>query len=293
MIRMTRVRRAAVSGALCGVAVLTVILGTHRPVASADAPRFITLASTTSTEGSGLLAALLPRFTAESGVEVRVVAVGTGQALKLGRRGDVDALLVHDTAAELAFVAEGFGSRRETVMSNDFVLVGPETDPAAVRGQRDIAAALRRIAAREQIFVSRGDDSGTHRAELRLWALAEFDPRPASGSWYREVGQGMGATLNTASAMGAHTLTDRASWLRSKNRRGLEILVEGDDRLANVYGALLVSATRHPHVKQADADRLIDWLISERGQRAIAGFEIGGEQAFAPHRPVPTVAAER
>jgi len=250
--------------------------------ASVAEERFITLASTTSTENSGLLAAILPRFQERTGIEVRVVAVGTGQALRLARNGDADVLLVHDRASEHRFVAEGFGEKRHDVMYNDFVIVGPRSDPAGVAGTSDAAVALARIAKARAPFVSRGDDSGTHKAEQRLWLAAQVDPGPASGTWYRESGSGMGATLNSASGMGAYTLSDRATWVAFKNRGELAIAVEGDPRLFNPYGVILVSPERHPHVKAADGRRFIAWLLSAEGQGAIRNFRVQGQPLFHP-----------
>jgi tungstate transport system substrate-binding protein len=246
-------------------------------------PLYITVASTTSTEQSGLFGHLLPAFTARSGVEVRVVAVGTGQALKLGERGDCDVVFVHDTASELKFVANGYGIERHQVMYNDFILVGPSRDAAGVRGSRDIVAALTRIAAVKAPFVSRGDDSGTDKAEKRLWRAAAIDVEAASGSWYRDTGSGMGPTLNTAAALDAYTLSDRGTWLSFQNRRDLAILVEGDRRLFNQYGVLLVNPARHANVKQQLGRQFIDWLVSSEGQSAIAGYRINGQQLFFPN----------
>lgn len=251
----------------------------------ADAP-FLTLASTTSTDDSGLLEDLLPRFRAESGIDVRVVAVGTGQALRVARAGDADLLLVHDRPSEEAFVAAGYGIERVLVMANDFVLVGPLADPAGVRGMADVAQALTRIAEREAVFVSRGDDSGTHKAELRQWGEAGIDPVPASGTWYRELGRGMGGTLNTADAMQAYTLADRGTWLAFQNRTGLALVVEGDPRLQNPYSAIVVDPERHPHAKAALAQRLVDWLVSEPGQAAIGAFRVQGERLFVPRAEI-------
>jgi tungstate transport system substrate-binding protein len=246
------------------------------------AERFITVASTTSTEQSGLFGHLLPVFTAKSGIEVRVVAVGTGQALRLGERGDADVVLVHDKASELKFVEAGYGVDRRDVMYNDFVLVGPKADPAAVRSS-GIEAALRRIAEAKTPFASRGDDSGTHKAELRLWRAAGVDPKAGDGAWYRETGSGMGPTLNTAAGMDAYTLTDRGTWLSFKNRQNLEILVQGDDKLFNQYGVMLVNPARHPHVKERDARAFMDWLTGAQGQRTIAEYRIDGERLFFPN----------
>ncbi|WP_408870012.1 substrate-binding domain-containing protein [Elioraea sp.] len=245
--------------------------------------RSITVASTTSTEQSGLFGHILPIFTRETGITVRVVALGTGQALDVGRRGDADVVFVHDRAAEQRFVSEGFGRERRHVMYNDFVVVGPAADPARVSGGRDTLAALRGIAAAKAPFVSRGDRSGTHAAELRLWQAAGVDPLAGRGQWYREVGQGMGPALNTAAAQNAYILTDRGTWLSFRNRQDLRIAVEGDARLFNQYGLMLVNPEKHPHVKAADGQRFIDWLLSTPGQQAIAGFKIGGEQLFFPN----------
>lgn len=250
--------------------------------AGAEAP-YITVASTTSTEQSGLFGYLLPAFTKATGTEVRVVAVGTGQALKIGERGDCDVVFVHDRPSELKFVADGFGVERHEVMYNDFVLVGPAGDPAKVAGGHDIVAALRNIAAAKAPFVSRGDDSGTDKAEKRLWRDAGIDIKPVSGTWYRDTGSGMGPTLNTAAAMDGYTLTDRGTWLSFQNRRTLKIVVEGDKRLFNQYGVMLVNPARHPSVKQALGRRFIDWLVSPDGQAAIAGYTINGQQLFFPN----------
>ena len=252
-------------------------------VPGARAGDFITVASTTSTQSAGLFDHLLPLFETETGIEVRVVAVGTGQALRLARNGDADLLLVHDTASEEAFVAEGYGSERFDLMYNDFVVVGPAGDPAGIAGTGDAAAALGRIAAAEAPFVSRGDDSGTHRRERALWSAAGHDPGGASGTWYREAGQGMGATLNTAAMMEAYTLTDRGTWLKLRGRLDLRLLVEGDARLRNQYGVTLVSPERHPHVKAALARRFAEWLISPAGQAAIDRVTIDGERLFIPN----------
>ena len=245
--------------------------------------RSITVASTTSTEQSGLFGHTLPIFTRETGIAVRVVALGTGQALDVGRRGDADVVFVHDRAAEERFVAEGFGGPRRHVMFNDFVITGPTADPARIAGLSDTAEALRRIATARAPFISRGDRSGTHAAELRLWQLAGVDPASGRGQWYREVGQGMGAALNTAAAQGAYILADRGTWLSFRNRQDQRILIEGDTRLFNQYGVMLVNAQRHPHVKAADGQRFIDWLLSAAGQAAIASYRINGEQLFFPN----------
>jgi tungstate transport system substrate-binding protein len=250
---------------------------------SAAAQRFITLASTTSTEQSGLFKHILPRFEKKTGIEVRVVALGTGQALDLARRGDADVVFVHAKAAEEKFVAEGYGVKRQPVMYNDFVLIGPKGDPAKVAGGKDILAALRSIEKAQAPFVSRGDRSGTHMAELALWKGAGVDIAKKKGAWYRETGQGMGPALNTASSMSAYVLADRATWLAFKNRGELSILVEGDDRLFNQYGVILVNPKKHPHVKHADAQAFIDWVRSSEGQQAISSYRIGGEQLFFPN----------
>ncbi len=252
--------------------------------------RFIVVASTTSTEQSGFFGHLLPLFRRSSGIDVRVVAVGTGQALDIGRRGDADVVFVHDTAAEEKFVAEGFAARRVPVMHNDFVLIGPKADPAQARG-RNIAAALARFArlakadASNTAFVSRGDKSGTHAAELRLWKAAGADLAAAKPPGYRECGCGMGPALNMASSLNGYVLADRGTWLAFKNRGELAILVEGDPSLFNPYGVMVVSAARHPQVKTAAAQAFADWLVSAAGQAAIASYKIGGEQLFFPNAP--------
>ncbi len=259
------------------------------PAAAQD--RTITIASTTSTEQSGLFGHLLPIFTRESGIAVRVVALGTGQALDVGRRGDADLVFVHDRAAEERFVAEGFGGPRLHVMFNDFVLIGPAGDPAGIARMRDTNAALQRIAAARAPFISRGDRSGTHAAELRLWQQAGVDPVVGRGAWYREIGQGMGPALNTAAAQGAYVLADRGTWLAFRNRQDLRILVEGDARLFNQYGVIRVDPQRHPHVRAAEAQRFIDWIVGPSGQAAIAGYRIGGEPLFFPNATQPEPAS--
>jgi tungstate transport system substrate-binding protein len=253
----------------------------------AAAQRFITVASTTSTEQSGLFRHLLPAFEEKTGVQVRVVALGTGQALDLARRGDADVVFVHAKSAEQKFVAEGHGVRRIPVMYNDFVLIGPKSDPAKVAGGKDILRALRSVKAGGAPFVSRGDRSGTHMAELDLWKAAGVDIARDKGAWYRETGQGMGPALNTASAMNAYLLADRATWLAFMNRGELAILVEGDKRLFNQYGVILANPEKHSNVKRADAQAFIDWLVSEAGQKAIAAYRIGGEQLFFPNANDP------
>jgi len=242
--------------------------------------RTITVASTTSTEQSGLFGHLLPRFTATSGIAVKVVAVGTGQALDIGRRGDADVVFVHDKAAEEKFLAEGFGVKRFDVMYNDFVLIGPKADPARIAGGRDVAESLKKIAEAKAAFVSRGDRSGTHEAELRLWKMAGVDLAAVRGDWYREIGQGMGAALNMASSSNAYLISDRGTWLAFKNRGELTILTEGDKRLFNQYGVMLVNPAKHSGVKAKDGQAFIDWLISRAGQAAIADYKVGGEQLF-------------
>jgi tungstate transport system substrate-binding protein len=249
--------------------------------------RFITVSSTTSTTDSGLFNHLLPLFKAKSGIDVRVVSQGTGQALDTGRRGDADVVFVHARAQEVKFVADGFGTERRPVMYNDFVLIGPKADPVKIKGSRDVAAALKTIAAGGAPFVSRGDNSGTHSAELNLWKLSGFELAASKGPWYREVGQGMGAALNIAGAMGAYVLCDRATWINFKNRGDLEIVVEGDQRLMNQYGVILVNPVKHPHVKAAEGQSFIDWLVSGEGQQAIAAYKINGEQLFFPNTGQP------
>lgn len=242
--------------------------------------RFITVASTTSTVNSGLFDAILPLFTEETGIEVRVLSQGTGQALDTGRRGDADVVFVHARAAEEAFVAEGYGVERFPVMYNDFVVVGPQADPAGVAGTADAPAALAKIAQAQAPFASRGDESGTHQAERALWQAAGVAP---AGSWYRETGQGMGATLNIAAEMPAYALTDRGTWIAFENKGDLQVVVEGDRRLFNQYGVILVNPQRHPSVKAEDGQAFIDWLISAEGQEAIAGYQMNGEQLFFPN----------
>ena len=245
--------------------------------------RFITLASTTSTEQSGLFRHLMPIFEKKTGIRVRVVAVGTGQALDIGRRGDADIVFVHDEPAERKFVAEGFGVRRFPVMYNDFVLIGPRSDPARIAGTRDAILAFQRIQRVRAPFVSRGDRSGTHFAELELWKAAGIPIESDKGRWYRETGAGMGAALNTASGLGAYILADRATWISFKNRGELVILVEGDKRLFNQYGVILVNPAKHAGVKRELAQAFIDWLISGEGQAAIAAYRANGEQLFFPN----------
>jgi tungstate transport system substrate-binding protein len=245
----------------------------------ASAQDFITVASTTSTENSGLFGHILPIFQAETGIEVRVVSQGTGQALETGRRGDADVVFVHARAQEEAFVTDGYGVQRFDVMYNDFVIVGPNTDPAGLRSAADATAAMGAIAGAGAVFASRGDDSGTHVAEKNLWAAAGVEP---SGAWYLSTGSGMGATLNTAAQVPAYALTDRGTWLSFENRGDLEIVFEGDPVLFNPYGIILVNPERHPHVKVEQGQAFIDWIISDAGQAAIVSFQVGGEQLFFP-----------
>ncbi len=245
--------------------------------------KFIVVASTTSTEDSGLFKHLLPAFKSKSGIDVRVVAQGTGQALATARKGDADVVFVHDRVAEQKFVDEGFGIDRREVMYNDFVIVGPKADPAKIAGSKDAIGALKKIAASGAPFTSRGDKSGTHAAELRYWKQAGIDPQTGKGAWYRETGSGMGPTLNTASAMGAYAFTDRGTWLSFKNRGDLTVLVEGDTRLFNQYGVMLVNPAKHAHVKKEMGMQFIDWITSAEGQAAIAAYKIEGQQLFFPN----------
>ena len=244
----------------------------------------IVVASTTSTEQSGLFAYLLPEFKKTGGIEVKVVALGTGQAIDMGRRGDADVLFVHDQVAEEKVVAEGFAVKRFPVMYNDFVLIGPAADPAKTKGN-DIVEALKKLSAGNVFFVSRGDKSGTHAAELRFWKMADLTDKKGSG--YKECGCGMGPALNIASSSGAYVLADRGTWLNFKNRADLAVLVEGDKRLFNQYGVMLVNPAKHPHVKVAEGQKFVDWLVSSAGQNVIAGYKIGGEQLFFPNANKP------
>lgn len=240
----------------------------------------IVVASTTSTEQSGLFGHVLPEFKKATGIDVKVVALGTGQAIDMARRGDADVLFVHDKAAEEKFVAEGYSAKRQDVMYNDFVLVGPKADPAQAKGQ-DIVAALKKVAAGNATFVSRGDKSGTHAAELRYWKLTDADA--SKGSGYKECGCGMGPALNMAASVGAYVLADRGTWLSHKNKADLAVLVEGDKRLFNQYGVMLVSAAKHPHVKTAEGQKFVDWVVGKDGQAAVASYKINGEQLFFPN----------
>ncbi len=264
------------------VLVAAIELSTGIHIAHAE-DRFILMASTTSTQNSGLFDHLLPRFTAKTGIQVRVVAVGTGQALKIGQRGDADLLLVHDPVSEMMFVRDGYGIDRRDVMYNDFVLIGPSNDPAGATKAKNINAAFRNIAKSGASFVSRGDKSGTHNAEQRIWIDVGINAVKHSGGWYREVGAGMGATLNTTSVMGAYTLTDRATWLSFGNKGELRIVHQGDEQLFNPYGVMLISPKRFPHVKSAAARVFMNWLTSDEGQGAIAEFRIDGQQVFFPN----------
>jgi tungstate transport system substrate-binding protein len=245
--------------------------------------KFIVMSSTTSTQDSGLFGYILPIFKQKTGIDVRVVAQGTGQALDTGRRGDADVVFVHDTAAEQKFADEGFGIDRREVMYNDFIIVGPKSDPAKIAGTKDVAAALKAIARTKSAFTSRGDRSGTHAAELRLWKSTGIDFDQVKGPWYRETGQGMGPTLNIAAAMPAYAFTDRGTWLSFKNRQDLVITVEGDTKLFNQYGIMLVNPAKHPHVKKDLGMTFINWVTSPEGQKAIADYKIGGQQLFFPN----------
>jgi tungstate transport system substrate-binding protein len=261
--------------------IATVILGLLTTPAIAQ-EKSIVVSSTTSTEQSGLFSFILPIFKMKSGIDVKVVAVGTGQALDIGKRGDADVVFVHDKPAEEKFVEEGYSTKRYEVMYNDFVLIGPKSDPAKVGGGKDIQAALQKISTAQTPFVSRGDKSGTHAAELRYWKGVGITIAPGS-SWYKETGSGMGPALNTASAMNGYILADRGTWLSFKNRGDLVILVQGDPKLFNQYGVMLVNPAKFPHVKKAEGQAFIDWLISKNGQDVIASYQIGGEQLFFPN----------
>ncbi len=247
----------------------------------------IVVASTTSTQDSGLFGYLLPLFKAKTGIEVKVVALGTGQALDTARRGDADVVFVHAKSEEEKFLAEGFGVKRFPVMYNDFVLIGPRSDPAGVVNTKDIVAALKAIKAKASPFISRGDRSGTHTAELKLWKEAGIDIEADKGTWYKAIGQGMGAALNTAAASGAYVLADRGTWLAFKNKSDLAIAVQGDKRLFNQYGVILANPAKHPSVKKELGQQFIDWLVSPEGQQAIAGYKVGGEPLFYPNATDP------
>lgn len=266
----------------CAGVLVALVMGSVAGTGWAAETPFITLASTTSTQNSGLFGYLLPKFTADTGIDVHVVAVGTGAALDMGKRCDADALLVHAKPAELKYVAAGYGVDRHDVMYNDFVIVGPESDPAGVAGLKSASAALAAIYKDRAAFVSRGDDSGTNKKELSLWKDAGVDPQPASGKWYKDAGAGMGETLNMARAMGAYTLTDRGTWISFKNRGDLKILVEGDPRLFNQYGVMLVNPQRCAKAKTDVARKFENWLLSPEGQQVIASYRVGGKQLFHP-----------
>jgi len=268
-------------GFIAAVATSALLVLAAGPVAALD--KFIVVASTTSTEQSGLFGSLLPAFEKDTGIKARVVALGTGQALDMARRGDADVVFVHDLAAEEKFVAEGFGVKRMPVMYNDFVLIGPKSDPANIAGSKDILDALRKIELSQSPFASRGDKSGTHGAELRYWKAARVDLDAKKGPWYRDTGSGMGPTLNTASSMNAYVLADRGTWLAFRNRGELAILVEGDQKLFNQYGVMLVNPARHPHVKKDLGQTFVDWVVSPQGQAAIANYKIEGQQLFFPN----------
>lgn len=251
--------------------------------APATADEYITLVGTTSTDNSGLYGKILPLFTSKTGIKVRVVSVGTGRAINIAKNGDADVLLVHHRPSEEEFVAKGYGVKRYDVMYNDFILVGPKDDPAGIKGYKSVVEGMALIANSESIFVSRGDDSGTHKKELSLWGMAGINAAKHSGTWYREAGAGMGATLNTASAMPAYTLSDRGTWLKFENRGGLRMLVENDPLLFNYYGVILINPERHPHIKARMGQAFIDWITGAEGQAAINAYRIEGRQAFFPN----------
>ena len=251
------------------------------PLAAAD--KSFILQSTTSTANSGLYDAILPLFEQKTGIRANVVAVGTGQAIKNAMNGDGDVLLVHAKPAEEQFVKGGYGVERFDVMYNDFIIVGPPSDPAGIAGGKDAVAALKAIANSKSLFASRGDNSGTNKKEIALWQASGIDPKPGSGTWYRETGSGMGATLNAAVGMGAYTMTDRGTWISFKNKADYRIVIEGDDKLFNQYGVILVNPARHPNVRQAEGQAFIDWILSDAGQAAIAGYKLGGQQLFFPN----------
>jgi tungstate transport system substrate-binding protein len=268
--------------------ILSLALASFASAAVAQTPeRFIVVSSTTSTTDSGLFNHILPLFKAKTGIDVRVVSQGTGQALDTGRRGDADVVFVHAKPQEEKFITDGFGVERKPVMYNDFVLIGPKSDPAGIKGATDIVAALKTIQTKQAPFVSRGDKSGTHAAELSLWKTAGIEGEQLKGAWYREIGQGMGAALNTASALNGYVLSDRATWLNFKNRGELAIVVEGDKRLFNQYGVILVNPAKHAHVKAKDGQAFIDWIVSPEGQKAIGDYKINGEVLFFPNAQQP------
>jgi tungstate transport system substrate-binding protein len=270
------------TGFLAIIAIVSLALG-----AASAQEKSIVVASTTSTQDSGLFGHIVPLFKKKSGIDVRVVSQGTGQALDTGRRGDADVVFVHARAQEMKFVADGHGVKRHPVMYNDFVLIGPKSDPAGIKGGKDIVAALKQIMAKKAAFISRGDRSGTHSAELNLWKAAGIDIGKQKGPWYKEIGQGMGAALNTASASNAYVLADRGTWISFKNRGTLMISVEGDKRLFNQYGIMLVNPKKHRHVKAKEGQAFIDWIVSPEGQKAIASYKRNGEQLFFPNATVP------
>lgn len=276
---MQAVRRT--TAGVLGAVLMAALVALAMPVHAED--RYITVASTTSTEASGLFGHILPAFEEETGIEVRVVAVGTGQAIEVAKRGDADVLFVHHKPSEEAFVENGFGVKRHPVMYNDFIIVGPDDDPAGIEGMENAPKALAEIAEAEAPFASRGDDSGTHKKELGLWEKAGIDVAEEGGSWYRETGAGMGRTLNTAAGMNAYALADRGTWISFDNRQDLELLVEGDPDLFNPYGVILVNPEKHEHVKAEMGQRFIDWLTSEDGQDAIASYRLRGQQLFMPN----------
>jgi tungstate transport system substrate-binding protein len=267
---------------------IAVVAGVVVSATAVAQDKSILVASTTSTQDSGLFGHLLPLFKSKTGIDVRVVAQGTGQAIDTGRRGDADVVFVHARAAEKKFLAEGFGVKRYPVMYNDFILVGPQRDPAGIKGSKDIVAALKTLKDKGVPFISRGDKSGTHQAELKLWSIAGVDIAKDKGPWYREIGQGMGAALNSASASNAYVLADRATWLSFKNKGDLAIAVEGDKRLFNQYGVILVNPAKHPSVKKELGQQFIDWLVSAEGQKAIADYKVNGEQLFYPNASDPS-----
>lgn len=265
------------------LAFLSLVLLGLAPLAPRADDKFIIVQSTTSTQNSGLFEHILPLFTKKTGIEIRVVAVGTGQALKNAENGDGDVVLVHSQPDEEKFVADGWGVKRYPVMYNDFILVGPAADPAEIAGLKQAPEALKKIAEAKAPFASRADDSGTHKAELKLWEEAGVDPKASSGSWYLETGSGMGATLNTAVGKQAYALTDRGTWLAFANKDDFKVLVEGDDKLFNQYGVILVNPAKHPNVKAKEGQAFIDWLVSSEGQAAIANYKIDGQQLFFPN----------
>lgn len=268
---------------MAGLAAIALATGAFMASGVAKAEeKFITVASTTSTANSGLFDFILPKFTEKTGIEVRVVAVGTGKAIKMAESGDADVLFVHHRPSEEKFVADGYGVKRFDVMMNDFVIVGPKDDPAGIKGEKDAAKAVTMIAGKKAIFASRGDDSGTHKREKSVWKAAGIDPTAAGNDWYRSTGSGMGATLNTAQGMGGYALADRGTWLSFKNKTDMIVVSEGDERLGNPYGVILVSKAKFPHIKADMGQAFIDWLVSSEGQHAIGSFKINGEVLFNP-----------